>query len=238
MAQKPEKKMIAVVMAGGLGSRMRPLTYTIPKPLLPIGEKPILEIILGRLKSAGFGKVYVTTNYQSELVKSYFGRGGRFGVELEYTDESEALGTAGALFLLKGKIAEPFLVMNCDVLTKLDLGALYRFHLEKGAAMTVAAACYDVQVPYGVLELDGDSVKAVVEKPRTSHMVLAGMYVLNPEILEMKKPERIDVPELIRILIAGGKKVAFFAVKEPWMDVGKISDYERATNEFKKWEES
>lgn len=230
--------MIAVVMAGGRGSRMRPLTYTIPKPLLPIGEKPILEIILGRLKSAGFGKVYVTTNYQSELVKSYFGRGGRFGIELEYTEESEALGTAGALFLLRGKIAEPFLVMNCDVLTKLDLGVLYRFHLEKGAVMTVAAACYDVQVPYGVLELDGDWVAGVDEKPRKSHLVLAGMYVMNPEILEMKEPEKTDIPELIRALIAGGKKVGFYAIKEPWIDVGKMSDYEKATNEFKKWEES
>jgi len=238
MTQKTDMTMTAVVMAGGLGSRMRPLTYTIPKPLLPIGEKPILEIILGRLKSAGFGRVFITTNYQSELVKSYFGRGGRFGVELEYTEESEALGTAGALFLLKGRIAEPFLVMNCDVLTKLDLGALYRFHLESGAAMTVAAAGYDVQVPYGVLELDGDSVRGVVEKPRTSHLVLAGMYVLNPDILGMKKPEKTDVPDLIRTLIAGGRRVAFYEVKEPWIDVGKMADYERATNEFKKWEES
>jgi len=238
MTEIPEKKMIAVVMAGGLGARMRPLTYTIPKPLLPIGEKPILEIILERLKRAGFGKVFITTNYQSELVKSYFGHGGRFGVELEYTEESEALGTAGALFLLKGRIAEPFLVMNCDVLTKLDLGALYRFHLEKGAAMTVAAVSYEVQVPYGVLQLDGDSVTGVVEKPSTSHMVLAGMYVLAPEILEIRGPEKTDVPELIKLLIAGGKRVAFYAVREPWIDVGKMSDYERATNEFKKWEES
>lgn len=230
--------MIAVVMAGGLGSRMRPLTYTIPKPLLPIGEKPILEIILQKLKTAGFGKVFITTNYQSELVRSYFGRGARFGVELEYTEESEALGTAGPLFLLKGRIAEPFLVMNCDVLTKLDLGALYRFHLEKGADMTVAAACYDVQVPYGVLELDGDSVKGVVEKPRTSHLVLAGMYVLNPEILGMREPVKTDVPDLIRALVAGGKRVAFYEVKEPWIDVGRMADYERATNEFRKWEES
>ncbi len=217
---------------------MRPLTYTIPKPLLPIGEKPILEIILGRLKKAGFGRVFITTNYQSELVKSYFGRGGRFGVELEYTQETEALGTAGALFLLKGRITEPFLVMNCDVLTKLDLGTLYRFHLEKAAAMTVAAVRYDVQVPYGVLQLDGDSVKEVVEKPSTSHMVLAGMYVLDPEILDVKEPVKTDVPELIKALIAGGKKVACFEVREPWMDVGKMSDYERATNEFNKWEES
>jgi len=238
MIAKSEKKMTAVVMAGGLGSRMRPLTYSIPKPLLPIGEKPILEITLEKLKRAGFAKVFITTNYQSELVKSYFGRGGRFGIELEYTDESEALGTAGALFLLKGKIAEPFLVMNCDVLTKLDLGALYRFHLDRGAAMTVAAVSYDVQVPYGVLELDGDFVTGVVEKPRTSHMVLAGMYVLSPEVLEMKGPGKIDVPELVEAVIAGGKKVAFYAVSEPWMDVGKMSDYERATNEFKKWEES
>lgn len=217
---------------------MRPLTYTIPKPLLPIGEKPILEIILGRLKSAGFEKVYVTTNYQSELVKSYFGRGTRFGIELEYTEESEALGTAGALFLLKGKIEEPFLVTNCDVLTKLDLAAMYRSHLDKGAVMTVAAACYDVQVPYGVLELNGDTVAGVVEKPCKSQLVLAGVYVMNPEILRMKEPERTDIPELIRDLIALGKKVCFYEIKGPWLDVGKISDYEKATNEFKKWEES
>jgi NDP-sugar pyrophosphorylase family protein len=227
--------MIAVVMAGGLGSRMRPLTYTIPKPLLPIGEKPILEIILTQLRTSGFTRVFVTTNYQAELVKSYFGEGARFGIELEYTSESEALGTAGALFLLKDKIKEPFLVMNCDVLTKLDFAKLYRFHGESGATLTVTATRYDMQVPYGVLEVEGGLVKGVVEKPSNSHLVLAGVYVLQPEILEMQQATKTDVPELVNALVARGEKVAFYEVKDPWMDVGKMTDYEKATNEFRRW---
>jgi len=229
--------MIAVVMAGGLGTRMRPLTYSIPKPLLPIGEKPILELILTRLRKYGFLKVFITTNYQAELVKSYFGSGSRFGIELEYTTESEVMGTAGALFLLRDRIQNPFLVMNCDILTKLDLGAFYQFHCENCAVMTVGAASYDIQIPYGVLEVKGDHVSSIIEKPKTSHLVLAGIYVINPEVLEMKEPEKIDIPELINALTINGKKVAFFKIKEPWIDVGKIGDYEKVTNAFKQWGE-
>ncbi len=230
--------MTAVVMAGGLGSRLRPLTYSIPKPLLPIGEKPILEIILSRLRKSGFTKVFVTTNYQADLVKSYFGNGSRFGIELEYTTESEALGTAGALFLLKGRVSEPFLVVNCDILTKLDFARVHRFHCDSGAVMTVTAARYEMQVPYGVLEVNADSVQRVVEKPSGSHLVLAGVYVVAPEVLEMYEPKRMDVPELVNALTARGRKVAFYEIQDRWIDVGKMTDYEKVTNEFTQWDDS
>jgi NDP-sugar pyrophosphorylase family protein len=229
--------MIAVVMAGGLGSRMRPLTYTIPKPLLPIGERPILEIILSQMRKAGFSRVFITTGYQAELVKSYFGNGSRFGIELEYTHESETLGTAGALFLLKNRISEPFLVMNCDILTRLDLREFYDSHIENSAVMTVGATNYEVQVPYGVLEVREGTIRAVTEKPRTSHLIVAGIYVMNPEVLEIDRSGKTDIPEVISLLIVQGKKVAVREIKEPWIDVGKLSDYERANNEFKLWDD-
>jgi NDP-sugar pyrophosphorylase family protein len=229
--------MIAVVMAGGLGSRMRPLTYTIPKPLLPIGERPILEIILSQMRKAGFSRVFITTGYQAELVKSYFGNGSRFGIELEYTHESETLGTAGALFLLKNRISEPFLVMNCDILTRLDLREFYDSHIENSAVMTVGATSYEVQVPYGVLEVREGTIRAVTEKPRTSHLIVAGIYVMNPEVLEIDRSGKTDIPEVISLLIVQGKKVAVREIKEPWIDVGKLSDYERANNEFKLWDD-
>jgi NDP-sugar pyrophosphorylase family protein len=235
---KKERQKLAVVMAGGLGSRMRPLTYTIPKPLLPIGERPILEIIISQLKKSGFGKIYITTGYQAELVKSYFGDGSRFGIALEYTDETEMLGTAGALFLLKDKIAEPFLVMNCDVLTKLDFGWLYDSHIASGASMTVGATTHDVEVPYGVLEVSNGSVQGIVEKPRTSHLIAAGVYVMNEEVLEIDHVGRIDIPDVIKILISSGKNVTVHEIKEAWIDVGKMSDYEKATEELGLWDDT
>jgi len=227
--------MIAVVMAGGLGTRMRPLTYTIPKPLLPIGERPILEIILSQMRKAGFTKIFITTGYQAELVQSYFGKGTRFGVELEYTQESETLGTAGALFLLKDRITEPFLVMNCDILTRLDLREFFNGHVKSGAVMTVGAACYDVNVPYGVLQVKDGEVSSIAEKPKTSHLIVAGIYAMDPEIFETGGAGKIDIPEVIEKLISQGKKVAVCEIKEQWIDVGKLSDYERANNEFKLW---
>jgi len=229
--------MTAVVMAGGLGSRMRPLTYTIPKPLLPIGEKPILEIILSQMRKAGFSRVFITTGYQAELVKSYFGDGSRFGIDLEYTQEAEMLGTAGALFLLKGKIGEPFLVMNCDILTRLDMRKFYDSHIENQAVMTVGATTYEIQVPYGVLDVSQGVVRAITEKPRTSHLIAAGIYVLNPEVLAIKQTGKIDIPEIICALVSQGKKVAVREITDPWIDVGKLSDYERAGNEFKLWDD-
>ncbi len=235
---KKEKQKLAVVMAGGLGSRMRPLTYTIPKPLLPIGEKPILEIIISQLKKHGFTKIFITTGYQAELVKSYFGDGSRFGVKLEYTNETEMLGTAGAVFLLKDEIKEPFLVMNCDVLTKLDFGAFYDSHLKSGATMTVGATGYDVEVPYGVLKVTNGSVEGIIEKPRTSHLVAAGVYVMSPEVLELDRTGRIDIPDVIKILISEGKNVVIHEIKDPWIDVGKMSDYEKATSELALWDET
>lgn len=234
-ARRKRGKLTAVVMAGGLGSRMRPLTYTIPKPLLPIGERPILEIILSQMRKAGFSRVFITTGYQAELVKSYFGDGSRFEIDLEYTQEAEMLGTAGALFLLKDKITEPFLVMNCDILTRLDMRTFYDSHVENEAAMTVGATTYEVQVPYGVLDVTEGVVKAITEKPRTSHLIAAGIYVMNPEVLAIKKTGKTDIPEIISILVSKGKKVAVCEITDPWIDVGRLSDYERASNEFKLW---
>ncbi len=228
--------MDAVVMAGGKGTRLRPLTYAIPKPLLPVGERPILEILLGQLKKSGFTRVYVSIGYKGDLIRSYLGDGSRLGVSVEYVDEPEALGTAGALALIKDRLKSPFLMANGDILTKLDFDRFYAEHVSEGAAMTVGCIEYKVQIPFGVVKSDNGLVRGIAEKPTTTHLVASGIYVLSPEALEaLGAPERLDVPDLMLGLVRRGKKVRTHVITEPWLDVGKMSDYERATQEAASW---
>jgi NDP-sugar pyrophosphorylase family protein len=228
--------MEAVVMAGGKGTRLRPLTYAIPKPLLPVGERPILEILLDQLKSRGFTKVYVSIGYKGDLIRSYVGDGSRLGLAVEYVDEREALGTAGALGLIKDRLVKPFLMVNGDILTKLDFGSFYKAHVSEGAVMTVGCIEYTVQVPFGVIENDNGLVRGIVEKPSTSHLVAGGVYALSPGALaEVRASQRLDVPDLISELVKKKKRVRAYKIEEPWLDVGKMSDYERATQEVASW---
>jgi NDP-sugar pyrophosphorylase family protein len=228
--------MEAVVMAGGRGTRLRPLTYAIPKPLLPVGERPILEILLGQLKSCGFTKAYVSIGYKGDLIRSYVGDGSRLGLAVEYVDEREALGTAGALGLIKDRLTEPFLMVNGDILTKLDFARFYRAHVSEGAVMTVGCIEYTVQVPFGVIENKNGLVRGIVEKPSTSHLVAGGIYALSPGALaEIRAAERLDVPDLISKLVKKKGKVHAYKIEDPWLDVGKMSDYEKATQEVASW---
>lgn len=228
--------MDAVVMAGGKGKRLRPLTYAIPKPLLPVGERPILEILLSQLKKHGFKRAIISIGYKGELIRSYLGDGSRLGIPVEYVEEENALGTAGALGLVKDRLKKPFLMVNGDILTKLDFSRLYKFHVSEKAVMTVGGIEYKVRIPFGVIENDNGHVRGITEKPTASYLVAGGVYALSPEALtRVADGQRLDLPDLMAGLVREGKKVLTYKITEPWLDVGKMSDYERATREVASW---
>jgi len=218
----------AVVMAGGLGARLRPLTADTPKPMLPVGNKPLLELTIANLRAAGINRVSVTTHFLPEKIRDHFGDGSDFGVQISYINEDTPLGTAGALSMIE-KIDEPLLVINGDILTKVDFGAMLAFHREHHAALTVAVRQYDLQVPFGVMECSGALVTGVREKPTYNFFVNAGIYLLEPEACRMiPQGNRFDMPDLISDLIKAKRKVVSFPVTEYWIDIGQHLDYARA----------
>jgi NDP-sugar pyrophosphorylase family protein len=228
--------MKALLMAGGLGTRLRPLTYAIPKPLLPIGDRPILEILLRQLQRAGLTEAVLSTGYKAELIKSYFGDGSRLGVCLSYVVEEEPLGTAGALRLVRDRLTEPFLMINGDILTRLDFGAFYRAHVAGGALLTAAAARYETRIPYGVIQGDGTTIEEVLEKPVEVRPILAGIYAVSPAALDHLPPgARVDMPDLIRAVRAAGGDVRRYDMDEFWLDVGAVSDLETAVQAVASW---
>lgn len=222
-----------VIMAGGEGKRLRPLTETCPKPMLRVGGRPLLEIILEQCIEAGFYEFYFSVNYLKDQIKDYFLYGDRWGVRIHYLEETEPLGTAGALSLLPKTVSEPFLVLNGDVLTKVDFSKLLRFHEEHAAAATVCVREYSVQIPYGVVKLDDLSVLSLEEKPTYNHYVNAGIYLLQPESLELLGHGTFyDMPQLLSDLLARKKAVRAFPIHEYWLDIGHPETLERAHGEW------
>jgi dTDP-glucose pyrophosphorylase len=223
-----------VLMAGGLGQRLRPLTEDCPKPLLRIGGQPILEIILKSFARQGFERFFLSVNYKAEMVRQHFGDGSRFGVEIAYLEEDRKLGTAGALGLLPGHPEHPLLVMNGDVLTGINFGSLLDFHVEQQAAATMAVREHTVEVPFGVIDLAADDYLAgVTEKPRYSWFVNAGIYVLEPHMLHLlERGETIDMPALLDRVLANDERIAAFPVREYWRDIGRLEDLEGASVDF------
>lgn len=219
----------AVVMAGGFGSRLHPLTESTPKPLLPVGGKPILAWIVEGLCSHGITEIWITTHYHADQIRNYFADGSRWGANIGYVHEQEPLGTAGALSLLPERFTTPFLMMNADLLTRLNYRSLYRFHIDVGAVMTVCVQRHSIQIPYGVVEVENGLVRNVSEKPSSHLHINAGIYVLSPELLDRVPPgQRCDITDLIKGLISEGKRTASFPVREYWLDIGQMPDYERA----------
>lgn len=217
------------LMAGGMGSRLRPLTDDCPKPLLPVGGKPILESILESFVASGFHRFCISVHYMAERIKAHFGDGRRWGVTIEYVEEETPLGTGGALGLLPDTGSLPILMMNGDVLTRLDFGSLLDFHRVQEAALTLCVREYDMQVPFGVVEGEGSSVTGIIEKPVHSFFVNAGVYVVGPEAIALSRPpRRLDMPDLVQSLISGQRKVAMFPIHEYWLDVGRMEDFQRA----------
>ncbi len=227
------KDNIVVLMAGGLGTRLRPLTDKIPKPLLKVGKKPILETILESFLDAGFYRFYFAVNYKSQMIEDYFGDGSRFGAEIEYLHEKKRMGTAGALYFLPQVPKTPIIVMNGDLLTKVDFAEFLDYHIGQNATATMAVREYNYQVPYGVIDFDGERIKAIREKPSHAFFVNAGIYVLSPDaVARVDKEEFFDMPQLFELLISEGKKTTVFPVREYWLDIGRMDDFERAQEEY------
>jgi NDP-sugar pyrophosphorylase family protein len=225
--------MSAVIMAGGSGTRLRPLTEDTPKPLLPIGDRPLMERMIGQLRQAGIRQVNVTTHYLSEKIIEHFGNGDAFGVELSYVTEDQPLGTAGSLAKLS-KARAPLLVINGDILTRVDFRAMLAFHQLHQADMTVGVRQFDFQLPYGVVDSDGVNVLAIREKPVSSVMTNAGIYLLEPSVTErIPTDRRYDMTDLIEQLIAQGRSVIMFPIVEYWLDIGQMADYEQAQEDFR-----
>lgn len=223
-----EPRLKAVVMAGGFGTRLRPLTNDTPKPMLPLGDRPLLELIIGRLRDAGIRRVNLTTHYRSDVISNHFGDGKKFGVEIRYVNEDQPLGTAGAISMLEAS-DEPLLVLNGDILTGVDFGAMLEFHREQDADMTVAVRPHEVRVAFGVVDMDGVTIRRIVEKPVLKQFVNAGIYLLNPEVVAyIPSGKRVDMPELIEMLIKDQRRVVGFPVREYWLDIGQMKDYEQA----------
>jgi NDP-sugar pyrophosphorylase family protein len=227
--------MQAVILAGGKGRRLRPYTTVLPKPLMPLGDMPIIEVVLRQLAASGFDQVTVAVGYLAELLMAYCGDGSKFGLKLSYSREEEPLGTAGPLALIDGlRQGDTFLVMNGDVLTSLDLRGLVQQHRASGAAATIATHQRQQQINYGIIESDqGNRVTAYIEKPVHRYQVSMGIYVLEPAVLGfIPRGQYLDLPDLVRELMAAGRPVVAYPFDGYWLDIGRHDDYEQAVEEF------
>jgi NDP-mannose synthase len=224
----------AVILAGGKGTRLEPYTTVFPKPLMPLGEKPILETIIKQLKFHGFDEVIMAVGYLAELIKAYFGDGQAFGVRIRYSKEEQPLGTAGPLALV-GELNEPFLVMNGDVLTALSYSKLMKFHRAQGGIATIAVTRRVLDVDYGVITADeSNSIVDYDEKPQLNYNVSMGIYVLDPGVLKfIPRGKKLDFPDLIKQLLKIGQKISSYASDDYWLDIGRHSDYSKAQSEVK-----
>jgi NDP-sugar pyrophosphorylase family protein len=229
----PEKDNWVVLMAGGLGTRLGTLTEDKPKPLIPVGSKPILETILENFIEYGFKKFYFSVNYKAEMIRAHFGSGEKWGVTIRYLHEEKKMGTAGPLSLLPEPFTKPILVMNGDLLTKVNFQQLLDFHREQKCEATMCVREFDFQVPYGVVKLNRQKITAIDEKPVQRFFVNAGIYVLEPlAIASVPKSEPSDMPSLFEHLIRENRPTAAFPIREYWMDIGRTTDLERANAEF------
>ena len=232
----------AVILAGGKGSRLGPYTTVLPKPLLPIGDRAILDVVVRQLRSHDFTELVFAVGYLAHLIQAVFADGSEHDVNIRYHEEREPLGTAGALATIEG-LTDTFLVMNGDVLTALDFGQLYEAHKAAGNVLTIATHRRVVQTDYGVLHLDGQTgptrrVTAYEEKPEIPYTVSMGVYVAEPSVLEHIEPGKpLDVPQLVLSLIAAGQPVGSYLYEGFWLDIGRHEDYERAIEQYEEVEE-
>ena len=232
MLEEPVE-MSAVIMAGGFGTRLLPLTNDTPKPMLPIGDRPLMEHTIEGLRKAGIRRVNITTHHLSEKITQHFRDGSDFGVELTYVAEEHPLGTAGGLGFIN-RNQEPILVLNGDILTSVNYRDLLNYHRENRADVTVGVRLYEVDVPYGVIECDGAQVTGLREKPKIKFLVNAGIYILEPFVSYfIPNGRRCDMTDLIKSLIEAGRKVVSFPIMEYWLDIGQRTDYDRANQDIR-----
>jgi len=224
----------AVVMAGGEGRRLRPLTDHVPKPMLPLGETPLLENLIRLLVSHRFQEIYVAINYLGEQIQNYFGDGRAFNCHIHYLHETKAMGTAGALGLLPSRPTDPVLVINGDLVTDLDLSSLMEYHAHAACLATQCVLEYLHTTPFGVVHLEADQVVAMEEKPTHRQLINGGIYVLSPSLLDLVPADReFTMPELMADACRNGYPVAAFPIREQWTDIGRVADYERARADWR-----
>lgn len=222
-----------VILAGGKGKRLAPHTAILPKPLLPIGEKPILEIVITQLAHQGFKKIILAVGYQSSLIETYFGDGKRWGIQISYSREKEPLGTAAPISLIE-ELESPFLVLNSDILSDINYPALLDFHKANKAFATIALFRKDLKIDLGVIEAEEDGIiKNYIEKPVVPYEVSMGIYVFEPRVKEyIIKNEKMDIPDLIKKIIHNKKKVIGYRHTGLWLDIGRVEDYQEAVEIF------
>ncbi|MEF3021845.1 nucleotidyltransferase family protein [Vibrio mimicus] len=219
------------IMAGGFGTRLRPLTHNCPKPMLKVGDKPILETVIKSFIKAGFSNFYISTHYMPEQIHQHFGDGSNLGVSISYVHEDTPLGTGGALGLLPEDMPRdlPLIMINGDVLTKVDFQRLLNFHLENDADATMCVREYDYQIPYGVISGEGNRITSMVEKPIQRFFVNAGIYVVSPRVIQsVEKNQKIDMPTLLEQHMQERNNILMFPIHEYWLDIGRMDDFNRA----------
>ena len=227
------EETIVVLMAGGLGSRLRPLTESTPKPLLPIGGRPLLEITISSLARQGFGHFYVSVNYKAEMFREHFAGGQHLGVRIDYLEEDKSLGTAGGLRLLPERPSAPLLVINADILTNLDARRLVLFHREQAVAATMCVREHEWRIPYGVVKMSDGHLVDFEEKPTRREFVNAGIYVLSPQALDqIPTSGAVDMPALFRAIAKNIGPPAVYPLREYWLDIGHLDDLQRAQNDI------
>ncbi|HCY74479.1 MAG TPA: mannose-1-phosphate guanyltransferase [Ignavibacteriales bacterium] len=226
--------MKAVILAGGLGTRLKPFTEVIPKPLLPIGEKAVLEIQIEHLKQHGFDEIFLATNYKSDYIENFFGDGSRYGVKLIMSREEMRLGTAGPLTLLKSELTEPFVVMNGDVLSNINFTDFYNFAIHQSTLLTISIKKIIMPYLFGNIFFNDNFVTGIEEKPDIITFALAGIYIMKPEIFKfIPENEYYGMDALIKRMLAEQSPISKYELNEYWLDIGRIDDFESAQKDFK-----
>ncbi|MCR6572386.1 nucleotidyltransferase family protein [Campylobacter insulaenigrae] len=233
MLHKEKNKNNVILMAGGLGTRLKELTKNTPKPMLKVGNKPILESIITKFKEQNFENFIFCVNYKKQVIEKYFKNGDKFDVNIKYIKEKKRLGTAGALSLIKDEFKDSFIVMNADILTELDFNKLLKAHKKSKALMSVCLREFIYQNPYGVVELSKNYIKDIKEKPVQKFLVSAGIYVCEPYVLKfLRENEYLDMPDFIKLLMKENK-INTFLIDDYWIDIGQIDEFKKANEEFK-----
>ena len=226
--------MKAVILAGGLGSRLKPFTEVIPKPLLPIGEKSVLEIQIGLLKRYGFKDIFLCTNYKSEYIEKFFGNGSKYDVNIIISKEKIPLGTVGPLSLIKDYLDEPFMLMNGDILTLLNFKNLYDFSLTHKSSLTVSIKKHVLPFAFGNILYEGDYVTEIKEKPKIEKYIIAGIYVMTPKIFSLIPDNKyFNMDKLMIKMLKKNIPIAKFEIQDYWLDIGRIEDYKQAQSDYK-----
>ena len=234
----PPQNIPVVIMAGGKGTRLDPFTKILPKPLIPIGDKPIIEIIMERFSKYGFNKFIISLNYKGEMIKTYFLEN-QMDYHIEYVEEKEFLGTAGALALIQEKLQDTFLVSNCDIITDANFDSLLNYHKENRNKATILAIIRNIKIPYGVLKIQNEELEEILEKPEYSFIINSGIYVLEPDIVKLIPEEKsIDMTDLLTLAKEKKMKVSAYPVNCSWFDVGEWEEYKRAVEFIEKYNNS